>query len=427
MTGINRKQPPRVHRVDRIEPLNPLTFNLSNGIPVYCIEGESEGLVRTEVVFSIGHWAGKWPLTGAFTYLMLQEGTLHHSPAEIAEILNYHGATLTADVRANHCFVTLLCMTKHLPALLALLSEIIREPSFPVNELEVIRNQQLQTFLTQQKKVRTIADNHFRQALFGNDHPNGYITTAADYAAIQPEYLFEFHKNYCAVSNCTIIVSGDAGPEIAGLLNRHFSEVTWTSTMAAAFSPPPPVPGRQQKQFIRKKDAVQNAIFTGRLLFNRHHPDYIPMSVLNTVLGGYFGSRLMKNLREDKGYTYGASSQLRDLSNTGYLVISTETGSQYTSAALKEIYSEIHTLRNKRIDSNELDNVVSYLSGNMLELFDGPFASADTCRMLMAAKLPFNYYSRYLQAIHTITPETLIEMARRYLNPEDFYEVVAGT
>jgi predicted Zn-dependent peptidase len=189
---------------------------------------------------------------------------------------------------------------------------------------------------------------------------------------------------------------------------------------------PAAVSDTQRVHTIEKEGAVQSAIRIGRVLFNKTHPDYLGMQVLNAVLGGYFGSRLMANIREDKGYTYGIGSGLVSMFGGGYFVISTEVGVEVTNAALKEIYYEIDKLQHELVGEDELELVRNYLIGVFLRSTDGPFAIGDRLKGIVGYGLGYEYYERYVETIRTITPEQLRDLANKYLKKEDLIELVVG-
>ncbi len=182
----------------------------------------------------------------------------------------------------------------------------------------------------------------------------------------------------------------------------------------------------QKKHFLEKDDSVQSTIRIGRVLFNKMHKDYHAMKVLNTILGGYFGSRLMANIREDKGYTYGIGSRIVSMNNAGYMYIATEVGTKVCNDAVKEIYNEINKLRTELVSQEELNLVKNYMMGDFMRSADGPFALADKFKKIMFYGLSYSYYDDFVNTIKTITPEQIKTLANQYLNPDDLYELVVG-
>ena len=178
--------------------------------------------------------------------------------------------------------------------------------------------------------------------------------------------------------------------------------------------------------FIEKQDAMQSAIRIGRRLFNKTHSDYFGMQILNTVLGGYFGSRLMSNIREDKGYTYGIGSGMASLLHDGFFYISTEVGVDVTKATLIEIYKEIEKLQNELISESELDLVKNYMLGTFLRSVDGPFAMSEKFTAIKDYGLTNEFYHTYVNHIKQVKAEELLILAQKYLNKNDLSELVVG-
>ena len=177
---------------------------------------------------------------------------------------------------------------------------------------------------------------------------------------------------------------------------------------------------------IEKKGAVQNAIRMGKRVFNRNHPDYPKMTILNTILGGYFGSRLMSNIREDKGYTYGIGSGLVSLQLDGYFYIATEVGADVCQAAINEINKELTVLCETEVGSDELNLVKNYLFGAFQRSIDGPFALADRFKTLLLSGLSFDYYYKYLETVKNVSGKELLEMAQRHLPPSQMTLITVG-
>jgi predicted Zn-dependent peptidase len=177
---------------------------------------------------------------------------------------------------------------------------------------------------------------------------------------------------------------------------------------------------------VEKKDALQTALRIGKILFNKEHEDYIAFTILNTILGDYFGSRLMKNIREDKGFTYGIGSFLSEIRHTGYFIIATEVGKDFTEQTTEEIKKEIDRLQTELISDEELNLVRSYLLGQILKSADGPYATMDLYTAVEQHDMDLEFYNRYIHGIRTITPSELLEMARKYLNWDSFSVISVG-
>jgi predicted Zn-dependent peptidase len=308
---------------------------------------------------------------------------------------------------------------------LPLLGEIVKNPVFPENEFTVVASKQRQMLEVNRQKVNFLARTHFNSLIFGKNHPYGLYLEPGNIEEVNCTDLIDFHKSQYHSGNCTIIVSGLIKPGLLQSLEEYFGGNDWSGahTESPQFLP---TGSLQKNNFIAKAGAMQSAIRMGCLMFRRSHPDFSGMKVLNAILGGYFGSRLMTNLREDKGYTYGIGSAVVPLHQGGYFVISGEVGADVTNQALAEINSELLRLCNEQVPEDELSLVRSYLSGEMLRAVDGPFAQASLYRELIEDGLDISHYTGMIETIQHISARQLQDLAIRYLNPQDLYTLVVG-
>jgi predicted Zn-dependent peptidase len=222
-----------------------------------------------------------------------------------------------------------------------------------------------------------------------------------------------------------VIVSGKTDPAALNLLDTFFGNLHDNGK-----HPDRLLPGitgaKEKKVYVRKKGSVQCALWIGSATINKRHDDYPGLKITDLILGGYFGSRLMKNLREEKGFTYGISSSVTSLDLSGYKVIGAEVGKKYKRRALDEIYREISILQTQPVERKELDVARNYMSGEMVRMFDGPFSTAESFRAAWEFGLDNNYYYTLAKKIKTIEPDEIIELARTYYKIEDLYEIAAG-
>jgi zinc protease len=422
---LNRKIQPTIQPPGRINFPQPEIYQLSNGIKVYQFNSGTQDVVSIELAFSAGSWFQKKPFTAMATNLMLREGTTNYSAQKLSESLDYFGAHFENTTERDNAYVTLYTLNKHLHKTLPLLSEIIMNPVFPESEYAVLAGKQLQMLEVNRQKVNFLARTHFNSILFGKNHPYGMYFEPEDIGNIKHDDLVDFHKSRYHSGNCSIVIAGRIKPGLINELEIHFGGNNWAGVTAEPIDYE--VSGSEQKNhFIVKEGAMQSAIRMGGLMFKRSHPDFAGMKVLNAILGGYFGSRLMNNLREDKGYTYGIGSSVVPLRYGGYFVISGEVGAGVTKEALSEIKSELNRLCDEQVQEDELSLVRSYLSGEMLRAVDGPFAQADLYRELIEGGLDISHFEGLIDTIQHINPQQLQDMAIRYLNPEKLFTLVVG-
>ncbi len=420
---LDRIQEPAFGKIESIDLLEPTVHHLSNGIPVFSIDTGTQNVVKVELVFGVGTASADKMLLTSTTVNLLKEGTETKSASEIAEAVDFYGAYLQSEVTHDESSLMLFSLGKHLNQTLPILAEVFSKPAFSEREFETHILKSQQEMLVNMEKVGYLCSKAFTATLFGEDHPYGRSANPEDYSKLTNQELVEFHGSSIKPGPKYIMVSGKLNDDTIGLLEKHFGNfpVDIQSTKEITASS-----GTKMIAQIEKAGSVQNAIRIGRVLFNRTHPDFVGMQILATVLGGYFGSRLMSNIREDKGYTYGVGAGIVSLKNSGYLSISTEVGSDVCQAALNEIYFEIERLRKHLIPTDELELVRNYMLGSVLKSIDGPFNIAAKWKTYLKYNLSIDAHHDLIHRIKTITPERLRELAQKYLQREDLKQVVAG-
>lgn len=421
--SINRLQAP-AYSIDFSFPeISPEKVVLNNQIPAYIINAGSQALCKIEMVFNAGNFFETETLIANATNALLREGTASKSAGEIAELLDYYGAFLETSVYKDKASVILYSLNKHLHKTLPVMVDLVQNAIFPEKELHLYKTNQKQKFTVNQQKVDFIARNHFNHLLFKNT-PYDQFVKEDDYDAISQMQLQQFFKERYSGNAMYLVLAGAISDDVlnqvkaivgAMVLKKEDNKNQYENNNI----------GRAEL-LIEKQDAMQSAIRIGRRLFNKTHADYFGMQVLNTVLGGYFGSRLMSNIREDKGYTYGIGSGLASLLHDGFFYISTEVGVEVTKATLIEIYKEIEILQNEQISENELDLVKNYMLGTFLRSVDGPFAMSEKFTAIKDYGLTNEFYKSYVNHIKQAKAKELMLLAQKYLNKNDLSELVVG-
>ncbi|MCF8336816.1 MAG: insulinase family protein, partial [Bacteroidales bacterium] len=340
----NRTQQPEIQTLEDIQLIDYQTTRLSNGIPVFIFSGGSEEVTKIDVNFYAGSWHQDLPLVAPSVGQLMTAGTGQRTAHEIAETIDFYGASLVSTADRDMSMVSMLTLNRHLDKMLALTEDVTKNSSFPDKEIDIyVRNQQ-QRLNVNEQKVNYLSKTRFANYLFGHDHPYGKYLKEAYFENLTRQNLQDFHQKHYNAQNCYILISGNVPEQALELTDRYFGGDDWNGLAAPAknFEVKSAQPGEYH---IPKPGAVQKAIRMGKVLFDRTHPDYPAMKIVNTILGGYFGSRLMKNIREDKGYTYGIFSNVVSLRNEGYFEISAETGSDVTEKAIEEIRKEIEKLQ----------------------------------------------------------------------------------
>lgn len=421
---LNRKQPPLIRPIEKLR-LPPIEqIELDNGIPVYVVNVGTQEVLKLEVVFYAGRPFERKKLTARATAAMLKEGSENYDSEAIAEQFDYFGSSFRTPFNIDTCDVALYSLNKYFDNVLPIAAEVLAAPSFPQNELDnfiQINQRNLQLDLT---KNDNIAYRTVTEMIFGTEHPYGYNSFPETYLELQRDDLLEHYARCFNSNNCDIIISGKVTEKVLTSLNRYLGQA-----IPAGKKQNPHLtltPSSSRVQHINNPDTVQMAIRVGRQLFNRQHEDFPGLYMLNTVLGGYFGSRLMANIREDKGYTYNIYSVLDSLTYDGSLYIGTEVGNEFAVQTLQEIYREMEALRREPVSAEEFEMVHNYVMGGFLTMLDGPFNVADIVKTMIIEGLPIAYFEEFVQRVHRVSPEDMLRLAKAYLNPTDFYEVVVG-
>jgi predicted Zn-dependent peptidase len=425
MNNLQRIRPP-VFPVEKVVIPEAKSFRLNNGVPVYLIEAGTEDIMRLEFIFKAGQVKEYLPLLASTCNMMLSEGSQNYSSEELNRSLDYYGVFLNQTAEKDSAGIVLFFLNKHIEKVLELSREILFRPVFPEAELNSLMKKRLHWHMVNREKVQNLAIDQFFESLFGKNHPYGYQIREQDFENITPSLLSDFHTKYYTPENMAVIISGKIHNKTAELLNSYIGNIGSNENNNEAsvnF-----INGEKLKKVhINKSGTVQNAIRIGSATINKKHPDYPGLKILDSILGGYFGSRLMKNIREEKGYTYSISSSISSLDIAGYKVISTEVGQKNYQKAIDEIYSEIMLLQNVPVKKEEMAVVRNYMSGEMVRMFDGPFALAESFRSAWEFGLDNSYYYRLAEKIKTIDPDEIIELARTYYNIDDLYEITVGS
>lgn len=402
----------------------PETFSLKNGVKVYQVQAGTEQVVQIEWVFRAGNWfEGKRTVASATNFL-IKNGTTSRSAYAINEFVDFYGAYLNRSCFNETAVITLHCLSKQLEQLLPLVRELITEAIFSEQELSIYQQNMKQKLAVNLKKCDFVAGRTIDAMLFGEHHPYGVYSRTEDYDALHREELVRFYADYYTHGYCTVFSAGILPGNYAELMERYFGDLPLNMDAKEGITHSIIPQTEKKAEVINDPDGVQGAIRIARPFLTRHHPDFPKVQVLNALFGGFFGSRLMTNIREDKGFTYGIYSYFLNHIHAGVWMISTEAGRDVCRATIEEVYHEMKGLREGEVDANELMLVKNYLIGTLLGDMDGPFQIIGRWKNLILNGLDDRFFYHSVQTIKTIQAEELKELANRYLHPEEFYELV---
>jgi predicted Zn-dependent peptidase len=402
-----------------------IILTLDNGIPVYLIESGTEDIMRADFIFRAGQRNENTPVLSLATNLMLKEGTDKYSAVELNRLIDYHGSFINLYTEKDLSGLQIYLLNRHMEKIFELCRQMMFHPVFPEDELSTILKKQLRWFQIRRQKVQNRATDSFFESIFGNMHPYGIIPHEHDFEKVERNLVASFHQSFYVTGNMAVIISGKIPSGIGPILNKYFGDVPpkalkTTGTKEKLKNSP------DRKIHVQLDGVMQNCIKAGSATINKKHPDYRDLKITDTILGGYFGSRLMKNIREDKGFTYGINSYVTSLEDSGYKVISTDLGSEHTGQAIEEIKKEISLLQTQPVKADELAIAKNYMLGEIVRMFDGPFASADSFKSAWEFGFDNNYYTELYNRVRNITPEEILDTAIKYYKIDDLYFVTAG-
>lgn len=423
---MNRKTAPPIK--DAVEfnlQLKPCEqFTLDNGVPVYAINAGTQDVIQVELVFYAGNWFEQQQSIASATNFMLKNGTSNRTAFQLNEDFEYYGAYCSRACYNETAVVNLSTLSKHLPELLPVLEEMITDSIFPEEELNIYKQNTKQRLSVSMQKSDFVASRLIDAYVYGDKHPYGTYTVATDIDALETTQLKKFFQQYYLQGSCVIFVSGKLPDNLHDQLNRHFGKLRIHKPSFSVNNIPSHAVDEKKYRVQNDPHGVQGAIRMARPFPNRHHPDFMKVMVLNTLFGGFFGSRLMSNIREDKGYTYGIHSYIQNHLQQCAWLISTEAGKDVCEATITEVYKEMQLLREGVVGEEELSLVRNYLMGTILGDLDGPFQIMGRWKNLILNNLDESYFYNSIHTIKTISAEELKELANKYLLPEDFYELV---
>ncbi|MDF2157149.1 pitrilysin family protein [Algoriphagus sp. CAU 1675] len=402
----------------------PECTTLSSGAKVFHISTPNLEAIKIEVI-SKGQRASlplEQTLVPSFTLQMLQEGTVSKSAEEIADFLDFHASEIGMISTFSHEGLSLLTTRKHIFKVLPLLIEIINQPAFPVEILEKRKSQRKLSIRLEMEKTASRASQLFRKTLFGPAHPYGVEIQEKHVEIIERELLETYYQNKLW-QETEFFVTGNFSSEEFRNLELILENIPFRKP-EASFPTPAFVTG--ESIIEPREKALQSSIRIGGFSIPKDHPDFIALSVFNTILGGYFGSRLIKNIREDKGHTYGIYSSLAEIGTANYWVVNADVQKVHFQEVINEVYKEIEKLCTYPLDSEEIETVRNYQIGQMLNRFSSSFELMDRFRAVYHSGMDLDFYTRKLDFLKTFTQENILKTGQVFFSNPPFTEVVVG-
>jgi predicted Zn-dependent peptidase len=421
---VNRTvAPPIVDAVDFKLSLKPYgKIVLKNGVEVYTINAGAEEVMMLEWVYYAGNCYEEKNLVAASANFLLRNGTSKKTAFQINEHFEYYGSYVNRACYNETASITLHTLTKHVHELLPVVREMITDSVMPEEEINIYKQNQKQRLKVSLKKCDFVAGRLIDAYLYGVNHPYGKFSSAEEYDALNRDELLNFYDRYYKNGRFILFAAGRLPDNLEQLLNEQFGDLPLENI--AVTSDKRVLATEKKYKVTNDENGVQGAIRIARPFPNRHHPDFLKAQILNILFGGFFGSRLMSNIREDKGYTYGIHSFLQNHIQDTAWMISTEAGKDVCEATIAEVYKEMEILKNDLVDEEELKLVQNYMMGSILGDLDGPFQIIARWKNYILNRLDGDYFYKAIDIIKNISSKDLQELAQKYFNKEDFYELV---
>lgn len=423
MRRNNFPRRPAIRIPERVDVATARLTTLNNGVRLYLLENHDQQVVRLSFVFGAGssHQDRFFSATAAAN--LLSEGSDRFTARQIAEQLDFYGSYFDIAVDRDVVVVSFCALSKFFLPTLQTAEEILLRPAFPQDEFDSYRIKRRQRLEIERRKVDVRVREAFAAAMFGSEHPYGVSAPLSAYDELSRDEVVDFYRRHYTADNCFVVCSGDLSDEALKAIENICMQLPQSGERAPLI-----FPASVQTPQVRLEHAgaVQSAVRVGRMLFTRNHPDYVGMQVVATVLGGYFGSRLMRNLREERGYTYGVFAAMANLDRAGYMAIATQVAAEAREDTLHQIYTEIERLRTELISEQELALVKNIMVGEMMRILDGPFGIVDVTIENVQCGTDNHAIERTVEAIRCCTPEDVQRLAEKYLRREDLVEVTVG-
>ena len=410
---------------ENLEIIDPEVISLDNGLKVYQIKDNSINFTRLEFVFCSGTSNQEKNVVAETALNLLNEGSKNFSGESIATKLDFFGAYFEPLLTKDKSSLAVYTLTKHLDKVLEIIHDLILNPLYDQANITNYLNRKKQKYSSDLEKVKYQSMVEFNRLIFGENTPYGSTKVPGDFDKVTRDDLIYQHSQQYFATNNYIILAGNVNDSVLDRINKLFGIIKFNECSDRVITDYNKAsnPGFH---LIKKNKSVQSAIRIGRLMIPKSHHDYNGFVVLNTILGGYFGSRLMTNLREKNGYTYGINSFILNFRDADYWSIATQVNIDQTDAAITEIHNELEKLKTEAVDDVELTLVKNYIYGTYLRSFDGPMSMADRTRASIDLDMGVSHYKDNLNKMLSVTSNDLMYLANKYFNNQTYVSLIIG-
>lgn len=418
----DRKKGPPIAELPPIDLPQYKKYTLENGFEVYELAGGAPGVCKMDVVFSAGRpFEKKASLSRACTFLT-KEGTTTFNSTELAEYFDYYGSTLSTFSTLDYSGMSLFTLSRYFELMLPEFVSTLKDAVFPEEEIRKFKKNAREKLKEDMSQNDIVAYRHLTEQIYGSGHPYGYNSNVESIEAISQTDLLDHYTRTYLGANGFVVISGDLPPNCALLLNTYLGAIKKGKPVLPYL--PPVIDAVPSLLRIKGTNELQASIRMGKRIPGRGHEDYPGLILLDQILGGYFGSRLMSNIREDKGLTYHIYSSVELMRYDSYWMIATETSIENVLPAMTEIRKEMDNLISIPVSTKELDMARNYLLGNLVTSLDSVFSIASMLRNLKCEGGDFELLDEVIQKIKNITPSNISYLSKKYLAPDSFYAVI---
>lgn len=421
----DRTQPPQVRPFGKLTLPADTVETLANGLTLHSYSGGDQPVCRLSLYMQGGR-AEFGDAAGRMATCQLAEGSTLHSAEEIAEAIDYNGATVNTRLHQHHASIDMAVLNHRAEAMLPVFAEIAASPAFDSERLDVAKAIAIDNLNTARMDTAVLADEALMPLVFGASHPLAKAATVADYHAVDAATLHSIHSRMLCPARMHAYLSGQLTPGIVASVRTALESLApgGDGTQTAIVQPQPAAPGTTVDVAFAR--SLQSAVAIALPAPPRAHPDYIKLRLAVIALGGYFGSRLMTNIREDKGLTYGISAALLGSLDGSYVNIAAKCDKTTTATVIDEIANEMRRLASEPPRGDELERLRLFAASNLAELLDTPSRIMGYYATSLLVGTPDDYFNRQQAAIAALSSDTIAEMASAYLCPESALRAVAG-
>lgn len=425
---MDRSVQPELSPVELNEIKRPDVRVMRNGMSLACFDVPGSDVVRADFLFRAGQWEQTRPLQAKFSFSHMKEGTRRYSADEIAEKLDFYGASADFVSTMYYSLATVYCLKKSFGKILPILQSVFMEPIYEEDKLSLELSMAKQSFLISSQTVNFQCRNLFYKTLYGNNHPVTMQPEEKDYSTLRREDILDFKNKYICSDTCKIYLTGDMDESIIGCVESLFGESSWGASCnkMQLLQRHDAVSAETKRTVVNKPGTFQSAIRIGCLFPPRDSEDFVPLTMLSTILGGYFGSRLMTNIRETKGYTYDISTVISTVPYNSAFMVVTETANNYVERVIEEVYKEMERLKREPVGEAELAQVKNYMTGYACRNNDGGFQLPNAFVILdILGKSPDTLIENN-KLIRSMSADVIMDYANRFLNAENMRECIVG-